>query len=93
MANYFGFNGIGDPTTHPIANIYCQGRLVASFGQAPDVVPGFATEGGDGGGSMWRIADVTTHVSAAGVTTCDVAALHPAGTTTGYDVRDAIVSF
>jgi hypothetical protein len=36
---------------------------------------------------MWRIADVTTHVDASGITSCDVVALHPPGTTTGYDVR------
>ncbi|HMG22874.1 MAG TPA: hypothetical protein VK607_16180, partial [Kofleriaceae bacterium] len=84
LANYFG----GVDLTHPIANVYCQGRLVASYGQAPDRVPGFHLGGGDGLGSMWRIADVTTHVDVAGNTTCDVAAVHPPGMTKGYDVRD-----
>jgi hypothetical protein len=79
MADYF-IGGLG--ATFPIANIYCQGHLVASFGQAPDMVPGFDTDGYENG-SMWRVADVTTHVDAAGITTCDVAALHPAGQTTG----------
>jgi hypothetical protein len=89
MANYFG----GDTPTLPIANVYCQGRLVASFGQAPDTVARFRIGGGDGGGSMWRIADVTTHVDAAGSVTCDVAGLHPAGAATGYDVRDGDATF
>ncbi len=85
MANYYGGGG----TTQPMTNIYCQGALVASFGAGADVVTGFDTAGADGGGSMWRVADITTHVSATSVTTCDIAALHPAGTTTGYDVRNA----
>jgi hypothetical protein len=83
LVNYYAGSGV----PHPLANIYCQGRLVASYGQAPDLVPGFDTPGADGGGSMWRVVDVTTHVDAAGVTTCDLQALHPADQTTGYDVR------
>jgi hypothetical protein len=82
MANYYN----GDGATLPMTNIYCQGQLVATFGQAPDTVSEFDTPGFEGG-SMWRVADVTTHVDAASITTCDVAALHPAGQTTGYDVR------
>jgi hypothetical protein len=89
MANYFSGTG----ATHPIANIYCQGHLVASFGQAPDTVPGFDLAGQDISGSMWRIADITAHVDGAGVTTCDVAALHPADQTTGYDVRNGVHTY
>jgi hypothetical protein len=86
MANYFGTVD-GPRVTRPMVNIYCQGHMIASYGQAPDRVDGFNEAGGDGGGSMWRVADVTTHVDANGVTTCDVQALHPAGQATGYDVR------
>jgi hypothetical protein len=83
MANYF----LGDGVPHPLVNVYCQGHLVASYGQAPDLVPGFDTPGADGGGSMWRVVDVTTHVDAAGITICDLQALHPVGQNSGYDVR------
>lgn len=80
--------GLGART--PIANVYCQGHLVASFGRAPETVPGFDTPGD---GSTWRVADITTHVDAAGVTSCDVAALHPPGQTTGFDVRKNVISY
>jgi hypothetical protein len=81
------------PTAHPMANVYCDGHLVASFGQSPDLVLGFDAPGVDADGSMWRVADITTHVDATGVTTCDVAILHPAGTTSGYDIRGGDPSF
>lgn len=84
--------GLGLGARTPVANIYCQGHLVTSLGAAPDTVPGFDT-GGEGGGSTWRIADITTHVDASGVTTCDVAVLHPHGETTGFDVRKSDASF
>src|SRR6185295_17223265 len=93
MASYYGTYQLGNPSTHPMTNVYCQGHLVASFGQFPDVVPGFDWPDIDANGSMWRVADITTHVNADGVTTCDVAALHPAGSTTGYDVRAGDPSF
>jgi hypothetical protein len=35
---------------------------------------------------MWRVVDVRTHRDARGRTTCDVAPVHPPGTTAGYDV-------
>jgi hypothetical protein len=89
MAHYFaGLDG-----THPLTNIYCQGRLVASFGQGPDLVGGFDSPGTREDGSMWRVADIVTHVDSAGATTCDVTALHPAGQPTGYDVRTFDLSF
>jgi hypothetical protein len=86
MASY----SVGVGARTPIANVYCQGRLVASFGRAPDIVPGFDTPSDD---STWRVADITTHVDASGVTSCDVAALHPPGQTTGFDVRKSIISY
>jgi len=87
MAHYFA----GIASTHPLANLYCQGRLVASFGQAPDLVENFDTSGVMTG-SMWRVADVTTRVDG-GTTACEVHALHPAGQATGYDVRLDDTSF
>lgn len=90
MADYFadgaggeGSGALAATVTHPMVNVYCEGKLVSSFGRAPDLVPGYDTAK-----KTWRVADITTHV-AAGKTTCDIAALHPAGATTGYDVRDA----
>jgi hypothetical protein len=71
----------------PVVNVYCGGHRMASYGVAPDWVTSFTgTPGTSGLGAMWRVADVTVHVDAAGVTTCDVDAVHPPGTTSGYDV-------
>jgi len=63
-------------------------------------VTGFSTDGGWGfGGSptgdMWRVADVKAIVNASGVTTdCDVTALHPTGSMSGYRVgHDNNVSY
>ena len=71
----------------PVVNVYCGGSRVATYGTAPDTVPGFSgTSGYLGIGAMWRVADVTTHLDAAGETTCDVTPIHPPGETSGYDV-------
>jgi hypothetical protein len=71
----------------PLVNVYCGGRRVATFGQAPDIVRRFMGRRGDESmGAMWRVADVTTHIDAAGETTCDVQQVHPPGTTSGYDI-------
>lgn len=71
----------------PVVNVYCDGTRVATYGVAPDTVPGFSGASGYVGvGAMWRVADVITHVDASGLTTCDVTPIHPPGTTTGYDV-------
>lgn len=72
----------------PVVNVYCDGRRVATYGAAPDVVPRFeGPPGNDSIGAMWRVVDVTTHVDAAtGALSCDALALHPPGTMTGYDV-------
>ncbi len=71
----------------PVVNVYCGGRRVASYGVAPDTVPAFSGRSGHTGiGAMWRVADIVTHVDGAGSTTCDVTAVHPPGTTSGYDV-------
>jgi hypothetical protein len=72
---------------HPLVNIYCGGKLVATYGQAPNQLTGFNKGGGWGLGSMWRVADVTSHVDSSGhVTSCDVEAIHPPGQQSGYYV-------
>jgi hypothetical protein len=71
----------------PAVNVYCGGRLISTYGVAPDTVPGFMGMSGHVSiGAMWRVADVTTHVDGAGETTCDVEAIHPPGSSTGFDV-------
>jgi hypothetical protein len=83
MADYFS----GLHVTYPMTNIYCQGRLIASFGGGPDLEPHLDDSGDGAFGSMWHVADVTTHVDAAHFTRCEVTPLHPPGQTTGFDVR------
>jgi hypothetical protein len=71
----------------PIVNVYCAGRRIATYGAAPDIVPGYSGRTGDvAPGAMWRVVDVTTRVAPDGTLTCDAAALHPPGATTGYYV-------
>jgi hypothetical protein len=68
----------GPPTT-PLLNVYCGGFLRGTLGAPPDIarLPGglrCATSD-----SVWRAADVTVHVDAAGVTTgCDVVPIRDA---------------
>jgi hypothetical protein len=73
---------------HPMVNVYCGGHLRGTLGAAPDTVPAYmGSQGYVAVGAMWRAADVTVHVDGSGTTTgCDVAPLHPAGMTRGYDV-------
>jgi hypothetical protein len=74
-------------TARPIVNVYCAGRRIATYGAAPDEVPGFEGLSGDRSpGAMWRVVDVTTRIGADGALTCEAAALHPPGETTGYFV-------
>ncbi len=73
----------------PVVNVYCGGRRTATYGVAPDPVPGFefpTIPMERSVGAMWRVADVTTRIDASGATSCDVTALHPPGRTRGYDV-------
>jgi hypothetical protein len=77
----------GSGPSHPLVNIYCGGKILASYGKAPDLVAGFTDGGGLGSGPIWRVVDVKTHVDAAGNTTsCDLTQLHAAGQTAGYNV-------
>ena len=71
----------------PVVNVYCGGRRVATYGTAPDTVAGFqGVSGFSGVGAMWRVVDVVTHLDGSGQTTCDVEAVHPPGSPSGYDV-------
>ncbi len=81
--------------THPMVNIYCDGRLVGTYGAAPDLVPTFSgSRGSTSCGAMWRVVDVTTHVDASGGTTgCDLSALHPPAATSGYWVTTDDASY
>lgn len=69
----------------PIVNVYCGGRLKATFGAAPDQLVGYQGARAQVG-AMWRVADVFAIVDADGNTDCAVYALHPPGATSGYDV-------
>lgn len=76
-----------DRLVHPLVNIYCGGALSATYGAAPDRLTTFSHGGGNGGGDMWRVADITMSVDGSGTTTgCDIAPIHAAGSTSGYAV-------
>ena len=81
MVNYYGG---GSLVAHPMINIYCGGRLRATYGQAPDLVTGFDQSGGDSSGDMWRVVDVTTTVMGGITTDCLLEPIHPPGMTSGY---------
>lgn len=70
----------------PVVNVYCGGRLKATFGAAPDEVSGYTGRRASVG-AMWRVADVVAIVDEGGVTLdCEVTAIHPPGESTGYDI-------
>jgi hypothetical protein len=72
--------------SHPMVNVYCDGRRAATIGAAPDDLQNFTgTSGSAAIGALWRVADVTTRVSGT-QTTCTVNVLHPPGSSTGFDV-------
>ncbi len=95
LVHYYGTNNASAVlVSHPLVNIYCGGHIKATYGQAPDLVPGFQTSGGWAKGNMWRVADVVAVVDASGTTTdCEVTALHPGSATTGYRVGSDNISF
>jgi hypothetical protein len=72
--------------SRPLVNVYCGGRRVATYGEAPNTVQDFeGLPGMVSVGAMWRVADVAVRVDAANRTTgCDVEPLHPPGSTRGY---------
>jgi hypothetical protein len=88
MVHYYGcmnlFGTCGEAS--PLVNIYCDGHRISTFGQAPDLVTGFANDGGGGCmGSTWRVADVETTYPG-GTLNCAVTPLYPNGQVTGYRV-------
>ncbi len=88
MVHYYSGSG----AVHPLVNIYCNGNLLGTYGQAPDQLTNFTTSGGFGGGNMWRVVDVTTMVGTTDAngdgfvdtTGCTLNGLHPPGMTSGY---------
>jgi len=84
MVHYYG----GSVETHPLVNIYCGGHLLGTYGQAPDQLAGFNHGEGESSGLMWRVVDVTTHVTGADTTGCDLTALHPPGVPGGFYVTN-----
>lgn len=70
----------------PLVNVYCGGRRVATYGEAPDIVPRFTGDTNPRVGAMWRVADITTRVDARGETRCDVAGLRAPGDPRSYHV-------
>ncbi|MEE2789235.1 MAG: MopE-related protein [Myxococcota bacterium] len=72
----------------PIVNVYCGGRLKATYGAPPDIVPNFEqlftfTRIG----AMWRVADVRVQVDPmTQETDCTVRQVHPPGQNEGFDV-------
>ncbi|MBI5500535.1 MAG: hypothetical protein HY907_09840 [Deltaproteobacteria bacterium] len=88
VENFWG----GDAS--PVINVYCGGRRAATFGAPPDELPDFSGRSGrEGVGAMWRVADVTTRVAADGSVTCEVEALHPPGSSEGYDLTENDVRY
>jgi hypothetical protein len=86
------FYGGSSTVAHPLVNVYCGGTIVATYGAAPDFVQQFNKPGdyaNGSGGSMWRVVDVTTHVSGGVTTGCDLTPLHPSGSTSGYWVKNS----
>jgi len=80
MVNYFSGTG----AAQPLVNIYCGGYLKATYGQAPDTVPGFDVSGANSTGDMWRVVDVTPVVVGGVTTDCTLTPLHAPGMTSGY---------
>jgi len=78
-----------DRAAHPLVNIYCGGELKGTYGAAPDLVEGFDQGGMASGGSMWRVADVTTQVNSSGNTTgCVLTPLRNASGTSYHVTND-----
>ena len=86
MVHYYAGTG----TVRPVVSIYCGSQHKATFGVAPDVVPGFNLSGANPNGALWRVADVTI---TAGGSDCTVTPLHPPGMTEGYWVTFGSVTY
>jgi hypothetical protein len=86
MVHYYSGTGV----VHPVVSIYCGGQRRATFGVAPDSVPGFGQSGSPPLGALWRVADVTVTDGGAA---CTVEPLHPPGTSEGYWVTYGDLSY
>ncbi|MGB0646453.1 MAG: hypothetical protein ACPGQS_04715 [Bradymonadia bacterium] len=86
------FSGL---VARPIVNVYCGGRLTATYGAPPDVLQNFSGRRGDSGiGAMWRVAEVFPEVTPDGETTgCRVEPIHPPGQSSGYYITQDDPSF
>lgn len=73
---------------HPVVNVYCAGRLVSTFGAAPDRLEGFEMVGIQSDpNAMWRAADIEVRVDDAGETIGCAVSLPPRPDgEPGYDV-------
>ncbi len=79
---------------HPMVNVYCGGNLKATFGKAPNTLTGFNSGQAYNAGLLWRVADVKAIVDVQGNTTdCNVTALHPSGSNSGYWVTNNDMSY
>jgi hypothetical protein len=79
---------------HPIVNVYCGGVRAATFGAPPDELTDFSSDGASTNiGAMWRVADVTMHVTSAGSVYCTVQGLTNRATGAGYLTTLDDVSF
>ena len=63
MVHYYNASVTPTPAAHPMVNVWCGGRLYATYGAAPDTVPNFNQVAAPSGGSIWRVADITTQLS------------------------------
>jgi hypothetical protein len=93
MVHYY--QSKGKLKQHPIVNVYCAGKLKATYGQTPQLCEGQPINCGPENsfnqgtanyyewnisGPKWKVADVTATVDAMGNTTdCTVNALHAPG--------------
>jgi hypothetical protein len=84
MVNYFAKRDGSPAPVRPLVNVYCGGRLKATYGQAPDLVPSFDQPGQNTTGDMWRVVDVTPTVVNGVTTDCTLAPLHPPDQMSGY---------
>jgi hypothetical protein len=85
MVHYYSGSG----AAQPLVNIYCGGRMLASYGLPANPVPGFDEPGAlfdEWSGDMWHVADIVPTVSGGVTTGCNITQLHPNGQTNGYRV-------
>jgi hypothetical protein len=81
-------------TAHPIVNVYCGGDRIATFGAPPDALQDFSGQNSTTSiAAMWRVTQIVTHLEPSGSLSCEVTAIHPPGSTSGYFVTTDDPSF